>query len=258
MDRHPSEGLSGCCVQVTPESMDVYMKPPSTTAASFCMRGIGWKKTSQRAIDGAAHPRHRAPPDTRPTDRLRPSTCVDRGGCTHAFIVTPTTGMAATAVVGEAGARHVPRRRPRTQWIAKTVTCCRVAASRSHPSPWMCKHNRHQPQRRVSVCVYDWVENTSERAIDGAASPSCPPDTRPTGRRRPSTCGDRGGCTHTSLVTPTTGIAAAPVVGEAGARHVPCRRPRTQWTSHHPPHPSAHGGSRSHPGPPWALGWAPA
>ena len=48
------------CVQVTPESVDMYMKPPRTTAASFCVRGIGWKKTSQRAIDGAAHPRHRA------------------------------------------------------------------------------------------------------------------------------------------------------------------------------------------------------
>ena len=33
-----------CCVQVTPESVDVYMYPPFTTAASFCMRMIGWER----------------------------------------------------------------------------------------------------------------------------------------------------------------------------------------------------------------------
>ena len=38
------EVLLVCSVQVTPESVDVYMKPPSTTAASFCMRMIGWER----------------------------------------------------------------------------------------------------------------------------------------------------------------------------------------------------------------------
>ena len=114
---------------------------------------IGWEKTSQRGHRWCCTPLPSCPPDTRPTDRLRPSTSVDRGGCTHAFIVTPTTGIAAAAVVGEAGARHVPCRRPRTQWTTKTVQCCWFAASRSHPSPWMCKHNRQNPRRRDSVCV---------------------------------------------------------------------------------------------------------
>ena len=44
MDRQFCEVLLVCCVQVTPESVDVYMKPPSTTAASFCMRMIGWER----------------------------------------------------------------------------------------------------------------------------------------------------------------------------------------------------------------------
>ena len=44
MDLQLSEPLLVCCVQVTPESVDVYMYPPFTTAASFCMRMIGWER----------------------------------------------------------------------------------------------------------------------------------------------------------------------------------------------------------------------
>ena len=43
MDRHCREPLLVCSVQVTPESLDVCMTP-SETAASFCMRMMGWKR----------------------------------------------------------------------------------------------------------------------------------------------------------------------------------------------------------------------
>ena len=44
MENQHCSVLLVCCVQVTPESVDVYMYPPSTTAASFCMRMIGWER----------------------------------------------------------------------------------------------------------------------------------------------------------------------------------------------------------------------
>ena len=42
METQPLLPLLVCSVQVTPESVDVYMKPPPTTAASICMCMIGW------------------------------------------------------------------------------------------------------------------------------------------------------------------------------------------------------------------------
>ena len=116
MEIHGCEVLLVCSVQVTPESVDVYMEPAKATAASFCMRMIGW----ERQVSAAAMVLHALSPSCPqyawPTDRLRPSTCVERGGYTHASIVTPTPGIAAAPVVGDAGARYVPYRRPRTQW----------------------------------------------------------------------------------------------------------------------------------------------
>ena len=50
MENQTCKVLLVCCIQVTPESVDVYMKPPKTAAASFCILiyfsrdfGITWE-----------------------------------------------------------------------------------------------------------------------------------------------------------------------------------------------------------------------